>query len=114
MITSMDNFDKIAESYEGKCDGYIIKPVTRESLEEELVRFGFVTQKVTIETRGGARYEGAVKNGKYHGYGVIIMPDGAKYEGEWKKGSFWGQGKLTEADGTVFEGQWEDDNFLGE
>ena len=114
MITSMDDFGVVAESYESECNGYIMKPVTKDSLEEELARFGFITRKVSIETKSGAKYEGEVKNGKYHGYGVIILPDGAKYEGEWKQGAFSGQGKLTQTDGVVFEGQWENNNFLDE
>ena len=34
----------------------------------------------------GRRYEGGLRNGRPHGYGVMTFPHGARYEGEWKNG----------------------------
>lgn len=42
----------------------------------------------------GDVYEGEYKEGWYHGYGKLKMPDDTIYEGEFVKGQFHGEGKL--------------------
>jgi len=46
------------------------------------------------------QYEGAFKNNKCHGKGIIIYRDGMIYEGKFKKGERHGKGILTLQDGT--------------
>ena len=37
---------------------------------------------------GKKRYEGELKDGKFHGKGILYDADGSKiYEGEWKDGT---------------------------
>ena len=53
------------------------------------------------------KYQGEVKNGVPHGFGIIIFPDednydGSKYVGEWKDGKKHGQGTNTWSDGTKY------------
>eukprot|EP00929_Paragymnodinium_shiwhaense_P096900 TRINITY_DN5863_c0_g1_i1.p1 TRINITY_DN5863_c0_g1~~TRINITY_DN5863_c0_g1_i1.p1 ORF type:complete len:323 (+),score=75.24 TRINITY_DN5863_c0_g1_i1:86-1054(+) len=40
----------------------------------------------------GATYEGAFRNGVYHGYGEYNWPDGRAYKGTWKEGYMHGRG----------------------
>ena len=42
----------------------------------------------------GARYEGEIKSGTMHGYGVYIFSNGDKYEGQFSSGSMHGYGVL--------------------
>ena len=41
----------------------------------------------------GAKYVGAIRNGKMHGFGSYEDPSGSKYSGDWKEGRQHGQGK---------------------
>ena len=43
-----------------------------------------------------------MKDGQFHGVGVLHMTTGAKMDGEWKDGNMI-KGKLTFADGLEFE-----------
>ena len=48
-----------------------------------------------------SKYEGATKDGWYHGKGRFYYPDKVIYEGEFYKGEFHGQGKLIYPDGVT-------------
>ncbi|CAL5982810.1 MORN_motif [Hexamita inflata] len=50
------------------------------------------------------KYEGALKNGKKHGYGVILYQNGNKYEGNWKNDQYYGEGTFTYANGNKLQG----------
>jgi hypothetical protein len=56
----------------------------------------------------GSKYEGELKDGKYHGQGALTFRDGRKYTGEFKKNKFDGQGTMNYLDGSKYEGQWKD------
>jgi hypothetical protein len=59
----------------------------------------------------GYRYEGAWRNGKPHGQGVLMLPDGDRYDGTWRDGKPDGQGAKTIAGGQVFAGVWKNGCF---
>jgi two-component system chemotaxis response regulator CheY len=44
MTTAMNDADVIMESFNARCDGYIVKPVRREKLFEEIENLGFITK----------------------------------------------------------------------
>uniref|UniRef100_A0A4W5LJ03 MORN repeat-containing protein 5 n=1 Tax=Hucho hucho TaxID=62062 RepID=A0A4W5LJ03_9TELE len=53
------------------------------------------------------RYVGDMKDGMFHGKGVLYFPNGSKYEGTWEKGIS-KQGKYTFSDGLEYqEKDWE-------
>ncbi len=62
----------------------------------------------------GARYEGAFKDGKPHGQGVMYYATGEKYSGQWKEGKQEGRGVLILSDGNKVEGYWVNDEYVGE
>ena len=53
------------------------------------------------------KYQGEVKNGKPHGFGILIFPNGLKYVGEFKDGLSNGQGTST-YDGSKYVGEFKD------
>jgi len=42
MTTAMNDADVIMESFNARCDGYIVKPVRKEKLFEEIESLGFL------------------------------------------------------------------------
>ncbi|XP_036451244.1 MORN repeat-containing protein 5 isoform X2 [Colossoma macropomum] len=53
------------------------------------------------------RYEGGMKDGMFHGKGVLYFPNGSKYEGIWEKG-ICRQGNYTFSDGLQYqETDWD-------
>jgi two-component system chemotaxis response regulator CheY len=44
MTTAMNDADVIMESFNARCDGYIVKPVRKEKLFEEIENLGFLPQ----------------------------------------------------------------------
>ena len=54
------------------------------------------------------KYFGELKNGKFHGLGVMTWPDGKKYVGEFKDGEESGQGVSMLPTGEKYVGAWED------
>ncbi len=61
----------------------------------------------------GAKYEGNLKNGLAHGYGICVWPNGERYEGEWKDDKRSGHGIYTLSNGDNYEGEWVDDKMNG-
>ena len=74
-----------------------------------------VSEKQTIKYTNGNRYEGDVKNGHRHGYGVYYYHNGDRYEGWWEKNEKSGVGTFYYKDGSLYVGQWEgnEKNGLG-
>ena len=62
--------------------------------------------KIVSGPMKGSRYDGEWKNSKYHGHGILTLPDGSRYVGEWDNGGYHGFGELTFPDGTRYEGEW--------
>ena len=62
---------------------------------------------------GGAKYVGAFKNNKPHGYGAFSFPDGSEHFGEWKNGKANGQGIKTWKNGKKYNGNFENDKPQG-
>ena len=63
----------------------------------------------------GGKYVGQFKDGKFHGHGIYTGVDNSKYLGEWKNGKKHGQGSLTydNDDYYKYRGQWKDDAWHG-
>lgn len=72
-------------------------------------------EKQTIKYTNGNRYEGDVKNGHRHGYGVYYYHNGDRYEGWWENNEKSGVGTFYYKDGSLYVGQWEgnEKNGLG-
>ena len=49
----------------------------------------------TKERRTGEIYWGDFENGKYHGYGVVELPDSSIYKGQFKEGKYHGNRSLS-------------------
>jgi len=61
----------------------------------------------------GEKYEGELREGKYHGQGTLIYANGDKYVGEFKDGQRNGQGTLFSQDGIVKkQGGWASNNLV--
>ena len=56
----------------------------------------------------GYKYEGELKDGKFHGKGELIFVNGYKYEGDFEYGKFHGLGKYTYKNGDTYEGEFKD------
>jgi hypothetical protein len=71
---------------------------------------GFAEGKGVLEYaadgKPGARYEGTLKRGKFHGRGELKTADGAVYDGDWVEGTQDGYGEYTAPDKTSFKGGW--------
>ncbi|MEE0928223.1 MAG: hypothetical protein UIG59_03440, partial [Acutalibacteraceae bacterium] len=64
----------------------------------------------------GSRYEGALKDGKFHGQGEYIYSNHRytrKYKGEWMKGDIIGLGTMEYINGDRYEGEWDQNRFDG-
>jgi hypothetical protein len=59
----------------------------------------------------GDRYEGAWRDGKPSGQGVLSSHDGDRYEGAWSAGKPNGQGTKTVAGGEAYSGVWKNGCF---
>jgi len=45
MTTAMNDADVIMESFSARCDGYMVKPIRKEKLFEEIENLGLLTQR---------------------------------------------------------------------
>ena len=52
-------------------------------------------------------YEGGMKDGKSHGFGIHVWASGSTYEGGWNGGRPHGSGILVWANGDRYEGGWK-------
>lgn len=57
---------------------------------------------------GGARFEGQYRDGFRHGFGRYTWANGDRYEGEYRQGKRAGRGILSWADGGHYDGEWLD------
>ena len=58
-------------------------------------------------------YDGLVKNGYKHGYGVEIFANGDRYEGQYANGKPEGDGKYFWANGAMYKGQFKNGMRFG-
>ena len=71
-------------------------------------------ENITIkEFDNGSKYIGQIKNGEFHGKGILDYPDGSKFEGYFINGLKEGEGRLTETNGTTFNGLFREDKRNG-
>ena len=70
-------------------------------------------QAVWRSAFGDDDYEGSMRAGKVHGYGIHDFV-GNRYEGEFRDGVRWGEGSLVWADGDRYEGGWRNDTMHGQ
>ena len=54
----------------------------------------------------GSKYEGPLKNGKFHGYGKRHFPNGAKFVGSFAEGRREGLGRYQDPEGNVYDGTY--------
>lgn len=65
-----------------------------------------LTGIAVIEYSKGEYYEGELKNGKFHGYGIFSVKKGTCYEGTWVDGEMSGAGKIVYEIGEEYDGEW--------
>ena len=59
-------------------------------------------------------YEGIVKDGKFHGKGIMFNPSGYKYVGEWKNNQKHGKGEEIFEEKGVYKGDFKNDFHHGQ
>ncbi len=72
------------------------------------IGFGKIWIHLFWKSYTDGKYEGELKNGKFHGYGTENYPNGNKYVGEFKNGKHHGSGTVNYHDGVKYEGEWMD------
>ena len=82
-----------------------------EGVYEGAMRDGKMHGRGVLDWTNGLRYEGELRDGKQHGQGTITLASGDRYVGGWRNGRPHGQGTYTQVDGTTFEGAWRDGCF---
>ena len=78
---------------------------TRRCSAVFVLLIAFVASAATLHT-GSYDYEGGVRHGKQHGYGVCRYSNGNTYYGYWDMGYKNGIGRLVYSDGTIDFGIW--------
>ncbi|MGQ9660811.1 MAG: MORN repeat-containing protein [Kiritimatiellia bacterium] len=63
--------------------------------------------------RNGDRYEGTLKDGLLHGWGIYYYRNGDRYEGEFKNDLKEGTGTFFFRNGDYYQGQFKDDQING-
>src|SRR3989344_677910 len=66
-----------------------------------------------VDEHGGI-YEGELKDGMFHGFGVYRYPDGGFYRGDFKFGERDGRGVYTMSDGSRLWAIWHEGKPVGE
>ncbi len=82
-----------------------------EGVYDGAMRDGKMHGRGVLNWANGFRYEGELRDGKQHGHGTLTQANGARYVGGWREGRPHGQGTYTQADGTIFKGAWRDGCF---
>ena len=69
----------------------------------------FLKSETTVGTLnfGTAIYQGDIKKGKAHGYGVFKFSDGTQYKGTFKRNMFHGSGVYLDKEGNLIKGKWK-------
>lgn len=65
-----------------------------------------------LQRKGNICYQGAVLNGRSHGYGVLWLKDSMVYAGQWKNGKRQGMGTAFDAKGRKITGRWNADTLV--
>jgi hypothetical protein len=65
------------------------------------------SRAVETTTADGARYTGAIVDGKRHGQGKLEWPNGSVYEGEFSNGLMHGRGRMKLPSGDRYEGSFK-------
>ena len=88
----------------------------RKLIYEEEIKIGQKTVKRPnfILLPNGNKYEGELKNGKFHGQGKYTFSNGNIYEGEFNNGKWEGQGKYSFSNGNIYEGEFKDGKSHGQ
>lgn len=68
----------------------------------------------TLAYNDGSRYEGEIRNGRRHGWGIYIWPDGGRFVGQWSNDRRYGRGTRTWPNGHRYEGEWRDGRISGQ
>ena len=67
-----------------------------------------------VWTDGEGIYEGALVDGKRHGFGTLLFPNGVtKYKGRFLDGKCHGHGTLWQSDGSCYEGEYYENRRHG-
>ena len=82
-----------------------------EGVYEGAMRDGKMHGRGVLDWANGFRYEGELRDGKQHGQGTFTQASGEYYVGAWRNGRPHGQGTYTQVDGTTFDGTWRDGCF---
>ena len=78
----------------------------------------YVTPKETSDIAqdvlqiGNLTYRGGLKDGRYHGYGVLTRGDSVLYAGRWDNGRRQGAGMATDEKGRTIIGKWNTDTLV--
>ena len=78
----------------------------------------YVTPKETSDIAqdvlqiGNLTYRGGLKDGRYHGYGVLTRGDSVLYAGRWDNGRRQGAGMATDEKGRTIIGKWNADTLV--
>ena len=92
-------------AHSNECDWRLVCPPAAQLL----------LPSAALRVRGGRRqmgakngkYQGDMRGGKRHGWGICAFSDRSFYEGEWVGDKMDGEGKYVRPDGSVYEGYWE-------
>eukprot|EP00801_Mesodinium_rubrum_P000326 Mrub_00326.p1 GENE.Mrub_00326~~Mrub_00326.p1 ORF type:complete len:1177 (+),score=312.53 Mrub_00326:415-3531(+) len=77
-----------------------------QAYDDNLVEFKHKSGKCAMVYDDGSEFTGEMRNGQYHGHGVLTSAKGSTYIGEWKDGMQHGKGKLIFKDGSCYEGMF--------
>ncbi len=108
--SEMANMLKEVINYTGITE--ITEAVKAEPVKKENNLLSMTEKYGAIDVdKNGYRYEGKLKNGKYHGKGTLYRPDGSKlYEGDWVNGKKNGKFNVFNNDGSLrYEAEFDDD-----
>ena len=95
------------------------KKIVKEYYENGLTYEGEIKdgewhgQGILISQPDGFRYEGQFKNGSPHGNGAVSIDGDHLYEGQFKNGAKDGKGILISPNGDRYEGQFKNDTLNG-
>lgn len=67
----------------------------------------------SLRDREGNWYQGDMRNGKFHGLGMIQYTNGEKFEGEFKDNMFL-KGSFYHLNGATYDGEWINNTFNGQ
>lgn len=90
-------------------DDFTAAPSELDDPDDMEPDMGVTSDKTLIKSPQGDVYEGAMLNGKKHGYGVLKAANGDLYDGDWKDDRKHGYGIIKYASGALYAGEYQDD-----